>query len=135
MMISVVHDIAECIVGDITPKDKMTPEEKHEKEMAAMKELVEKLPDTVASNLYTRFKRYEDQLEDDTAAHLTKDIDKLDMIIQALEYEREDKNRGPFLQEFFDSTRGVFITEIVQKLDKYLEEKRKKFIEENSSAS
>ena len=44
MIVSLVHDIAECIVGDITPQDKVTPEEKHKKEMDAMRKLVMNLP-------------------------------------------------------------------------------------------
>ena len=39
------------------------------------------------------------------------------MILQALDYEEAEKGKRPkFLQEFFDSTKGVFQTESVQDL-------------------
>ena len=44
MIVSSVHDIAECIVGDITPHDNVTPEDKHKREMDAMEKLVKNLP-------------------------------------------------------------------------------------------
>ena len=42
-------------------------------------------------------------------AQLVKDFDKLEMILQALEYERDQKVD---LSEFFDSTAGKFKTEL-----------------------
>jgi putative hydrolase of HD superfamily len=41
-------------------------------------------------------------------AHLVKDFDKLEMIIQAHEYEQD---QGLALQQFFDSTQGKFKTD------------------------
>jgi putative hydrolase of HD superfamily len=41
-------------------------------------------------------------------AHLLKDFDKLEMIIQAHQYEQ---GQGLDLQQFFDSTRGKFKTD------------------------
>jgi hypothetical protein len=43
-------------------------------------------------------------------AHLVKDFDKLEMIIQAHEYEQD---QGLALQQFFDSTSGKFKTDTV----------------------
>lgn len=36
---SLVHDMAECITGDITPYDKISEDEKHRRESEAMKNL------------------------------------------------------------------------------------------------
>ena len=44
VIVSLVHDMAECIVGDLVPDDPITPEEKHKQETAAMKTLVKNLP-------------------------------------------------------------------------------------------
>jgi len=41
-------------------------------------------------------------------SHLVKDFDKLEMIIQAHEYEQA---QGLQLQQFFDSTQGKFKTD------------------------
>lgn len=42
-------------------------------------------------------------------SHLVKDFDKLEMILQAHEYEQA---QGLSLQQFFDSTAGKFKTEV-----------------------
>lgn len=39
MELTIVHDLAECIVGDITPVCGVSVEEKHRREQAAMEEL------------------------------------------------------------------------------------------------
>ncbi len=124
LIVSILHDVAECIVGDITPQDDVTPQEKHDREIEAMAKLVKKLPGPLAKELYEAFERYENQVDGDEDARLTKDLDKFDMILQAFEYEEAEKNRGKFLQEFFDSTKGVFKTEIVRNLVKVLHEQR-----------
>lgn len=36
---TLVHDLAECIVGDITPHDNIAPEVKHEQEDKAMEQI------------------------------------------------------------------------------------------------
>ena len=125
-----MHDIAECIVGDITPQDGVSADEKHDREMQAIRTLVSRLPDFVARDLYDAFRRYEDDDNDDCAARLTRDLDKFDMVLQAFEYEKAAKDRPPhFLQSFFDSTEGIFRTEPVQKLVACLCEKRKSFVD------
>lgn len=39
----ILHDMAECIVGDITPHDNVPEHEKHKQEMAAMQKLCKSL--------------------------------------------------------------------------------------------
>ncbi len=146
VVLSVLHDVAECIVGDITPKDKVPEKEKHEREMEAMRALVKDLPGPLAKELFTAFERwkkafrilllqqkeiifscrYEMQREGDAAAPLVKDLDKFDMILQADEYEANEPERseGRFLQEFFDSTESVFKTERVKRMAAALREER-----------
>lgn len=55
-----------------------------------------------------------------------KELDRLDMIIQAFEYE---SNQPVDLQEFFDSTRGKFenpwILDIIQELYSQRDEQKK----------
>ena len=57
MVISLVHDMAESIVGDITPSDPVTPEEKHRLEVEAMSSLVESLAQPLADFLKKAFNR------------------------------------------------------------------------------
>jgi len=129
-IVSICHDMAECLVGDITPHDKVSDEDKHTAEMDAMKKLVQDLPDFMARDFFTSFKRYEDQEAGDVDARLTKDFDKFDMILQAFEYEKREK-KGKFLQQFFDSTKDVLKSVPVKKWQKALLEIREKHFAES----
>ena len=111
--IALCHDMAECIIGDITPHCKVSSEEKAAKEMEAFKQLVAGLPSHVVGEVFGAFKRYEEQEEGDRAARVAKDLDRFDMVVQAWEYEKRDK-RGAYLQQFFDSTMAAFATPLVR---------------------
>ena len=50
------------------------------------------------------------ELQDTAESKFVKDLDRLDMVIQAYEYEQQEQRPG-FLQEFFDSTEGDKIRE------------------------
>lgn len=45
MQMALVHDLAECIVGDITPHCGVSAEDKHQREDKAMEEICELLGD------------------------------------------------------------------------------------------
>ena len=128
VILSIVHDLAECIIGDITPLDPVTPQEKHEKEVEAMKSLVKDLPcSTHTMEIFNAFMRYEDQAEDDNEAKLTKDLDRFDMVVQAMEYEEKKRPKGKkpnFLQDFFDSTENYFKNDSIRTWDKKLRDMR-----------
>lgn len=59
-----------------------------------------------ASEVETLWLEYEQQ--NTPESHLVKDFDKLEMVIQAHEYEQA---QGQQLQQFFDSTAGRFKTD------------------------
>lgn len=54
MELAIVHDLAESIVGDITPLCGITPEEKHRREAVAMKSISKLIPtnNEYVANLY-----------------------------------------------------------------------------------
>lgn len=88
--ISVVHDIAESLVGDITPFDGITKEEKHRRELATIKflsALIKPYNRDFATELIELWLDYEEIrcIE----ARYVKDIDKFEMIEQAWEYEQQ----------------------------------------------
>jgi len=125
VILSLVHDMAECIVGDITPEDNVSEEDKHNQEVEALLSLVKNLPTgRLSLEFFNAFERYEEQHPDDAMAHLTKDLDKFDMFMQAFEYEEKTK-KGAFLQDFF-SNKYVFKTEQVGKWNVFLREQRSK---------
>ncbi|XP_069570491.1 5'-deoxynucleotidase HDDC2 [Brachyistius frenatus] len=103
--LSLVHDMAECIVGDIAPSDNVTKAEKHRREEATMSHLTSLLPEGLKQEIYTLWEEYETQSSPE--ARLVKQFDLLEMILQAHEYEELEGAPGR-LQEFFDSTAGRF---------------------------
>jgi len=57
MVISLVHDLAECVVGDITPHDNVADADKHRMEVEAMEGLVSRLTPTLGAMFMTAFYR------------------------------------------------------------------------------
>lgn len=55
MKLSIVHDLAECIVGDLTPFCGVEPSEKHRQEDAAMKELTQMIGGS-GTEIYSLYK-------------------------------------------------------------------------------
>eukprot|EP01137_Pigoraptor_chileana_P020248 Opistho-2@6516 len=111
---AIVHDMAESIVGDITPHDPVTSEEKHRMEEAAMATIRDEMlaSSPVGVEMYSLWQEYEACTTNE--ALIVKDLDKFDMIVQAFEYER-DQHRTGSLEEFFKSTRGKFKHPAVQR--------------------
>uniref|UniRef100_A0A336LMJ8 5'-deoxynucleotidase HDDC2 n=1 Tax=Culicoides sonorensis TaxID=179676 RepID=A0A336LMJ8_CULSO len=112
MEIALVHDLAEASVGDITPYCGISREEKLRREFDAMKD-ISKLAHASSDKLMTLFEEYE---KGETAeAKFVKDLDRLDLIMQAFEYEKRDENPER-LQEFFDNTEGKFQHPFIKKI-------------------
>ncbi|KAK2186612.1 hypothetical protein NP493_194g00029 [Ridgeia piscesae] len=109
--LTLVHDMAECIVGDIVPSDGVSKEEKHRKEKAAMEHLCKLTGEETGQMIYDLWKEYEDQATPE--ACFVKDLDRFDMLLQAYEYEVRDKRAGQ-LQDFINSTKGKFKHPTVQ---------------------
>ncbi|KAL6577721.1 hypothetical protein OROMI_010049 [Orobanche minor] len=84
--IAIVHDIAEAIVGDITPSDGVPKEEKSRMEQEALDEMCKVLGGGMrAEEIKELWQEYENNSS--LEANLVKDFDKVEMILQALEYE------------------------------------------------
>uniref|UniRef100_UPI00398F2DE7 5'-deoxynucleotidase HDDC2 n=1 Tax=Pristiophorus japonicus TaxID=55135 RepID=UPI00398F2DE7 len=103
--LALVHDMAECIVGDIAPADNISKKEKHRREEEAMKHLTGLLSDDVGKELLELWEEYENQSS--VEAKYVKELDQFEMITQAFEYEEMEQKPGR-LQEFYDSTKGKF---------------------------
>ncbi|XP_072107677.1 5'-deoxynucleotidase HDDC2 [Mobula birostris] len=103
--LALVHDMAECIVGDIAPADNISKEEKHRREEEAMKCLTALLNNDASKEIQELWQEYENQSSNE--AKYVKELDRFEMIAQAFEYEEMEEKPG-HLQEFFDSTKGKF---------------------------
>ncbi|XP_034838458.1 5'-deoxynucleotidase HDDC2 [Maniola hyperantus] len=123
LQIALIHDLAECIVGDITPHCGVTPEEKHRREDEAMKTIAE-LTGMAGDRMYDLYKEYEYQSSPE--AKFAKDLDRYDMILQAFEYEKRE-NKPKKLEEFFQATYGKFNHPFIQDLAKELYRQREEF--------
>ncbi|CAL1270507.1 unnamed protein product [Larinioides sclopetarius] len=120
---ALVHDIAECIVGDLTPFCGISKEEKHRKELEAMQRLCSLAGEKVGKEFLNLYKEYEEQSTFE--AKTVKDLDKFDMILQAFEYEKESEFTLS-LQDFFNSTEGTFQNPLVLKWVQELKLERSK---------
>lgn len=106
MKMALVHDLAECIVGDITPFCGVSKEEKQKREEDAMAHITQLLPcKDVAKDMMELWIEYGEQKTKE--AKMVKDLDRYEMILQAFRYEKDEKRRGE-LQIFFNTTKGKF---------------------------
>lgn len=105
---ALIHDIGESIVGDIPPEDNVSKDDKNRMEEEAVQTIANILrcatttndnPAHGADTLVSLFQEHERR--ETKVAESVKDLDLLDMIIQADEYERKF---SVDLSEFFEST-------------------------------
>ena len=114
MAMAVVHDVAESLIGDICPGDNVSKEEKRRMEAQAMEKIASTLGQACVSSpsggdsdcnhgsvqkLMGLVHEYEKR--ESKEAISVKDLDLLDMIVQASEYE---ERFGLDLSEFFEGT-------------------------------
>ncbi|KIJ20593.1 hypothetical protein PAXINDRAFT_160158 [Paxillus involutus ATCC 200175] len=104
VMMCVVHDLAEAHVGDITPQEGIPKEEKRRLETEAMHNFVRGMlhASPAALRIEALWKEYEEGTTDE--AKFVKDLDRLEMALQAREYEKEHSKDQGELQGFFDSS-------------------------------
>ncbi|CCH47050.1 HD domain-containing protein 2 [Wickerhamomyces ciferrii] len=124
--ISLVHDIAESLVGDITPFDGVTKEEKHRREFETIKylsELIGKYNQAKGKEILEYWLDYEEirTLE----ARYVKDIDKFEMLLQSFEYETKFKGEKK-LDQFWGARSSIKTDEIKSWTDE-LFNKREEF--------
>lgn len=91
---ALVHDLCEVHAGDTTPHDNISDKEKYKNESEAVKRLFSMLP---KGQRYAQlWEEYESQKTPE--ARLVKEIDRLEMALQAAVYEKQG---GYNLEEFF----------------------------------
>lgn len=130
--IAIVHDIAESLVGDITPFEGVTKEEKHRREYETIQylsELIKPYNAKFSEELTELWLDYEEIrcIE----ARYVKDVDKLEMIQQAWDYE-QDYGLKYDLNEFYTSRAaikteeiGALCDEIIAQRSVFVEQQRK----------
>lgn len=107
LQMSLLHDFAESLVGDITPYCGVSVEEKHRREKSALKELLKNIEDK--EHWFNLWNEYEEQKTKEAIA--LKNIDKLEMAIQAIEYSADDADKD--LSNFLsDANRNITLPNI-----------------------
>ena len=120
LKMTLLHDLAESQIGDITP-EQMILENKNKIENNAFDQILDKLPRTLKFHYGKIWKEYQDNTTKES--QFVHQIDKLEMALQAKIYQKKNtdmKNIKPFLESAKSS-----IT------DKKLKELFTKIVEEN----
>lgn len=92
MKMALIHDMAESLVGDITPVDNVDKKEKARREADVMNYITKNLLGGVPGGMLTGdevmkvFQEYEDN--ETLEAKYVHDIDKMELLLQMVEYER-----------------------------------------------
>ncbi|KAL7464934.1 hypothetical protein ACHAXS_005267 [Conticribra weissflogii] len=108
--LALVHDLAEAKVGDITPHCGVSDGDKYEMELNTMNQISQMLgPSLAGEEILSLWKEYEEGTTEESK--LVKDLDKLEMILQAMEYENDGCHEES-LDGFFESTKGKWRTEL-----------------------
>lgn len=123
---ALIHDMAESLVGDITPVDPMPKEEKHRRELITMEylgSLVAKHNPEGAKEMVEIWNEYENCTT--AEARFVKDVDKYELLIQTVEYEKA--NQCAIDLSDFTNVRSAIKTEEVSALADELLEKRRRY--------
>ncbi len=110
MKMAIVHELGEISVGDYTPFDTITKEEKHELEKNAVKDLVKDL--TFQNDFFEIWEELE--VGDSKEAEFIKELDQFEFILQAASY-------GYDVQHFKRSISKIKSWYCIEMLDELLE--------------
>ena len=98
---TLLHDLAEAITGDLTP-DEVTRSEKEKMENKAMKKILSTLPKPIKTEYAKLWAEY--HLNHTKEARLLHQVDKLEMALQARHYNKKGSTKKQ-LEPFFGSAK------------------------------
>ena len=111
---ALIHDMAESLVGDITPQDNIPKEEKNRREGTTMDYLTGTLLGGVHGGVQGQgmrevWQEYEDSKT--LEAKFVHDVDKMELLLQMVEYEK--RGQGTLdLGEFLGVAQGIELEEM-----------------------
>ncbi|KAJ8106453.1 hypothetical protein ONZ43_g7060 [Nemania bipapillata] len=125
MKMCLIHDMAEALVGDITPVDGVTKPEKSRREAETMdyisKNLLGKVYGGLAgAEIRAIWQEYEDSKTLDS--HFVHDLDKMELLSQMVEYEKRT-NKALDLGEFAYVATRIVLPEIKAWAEEVLKER------------
>ncbi len=122
--LALLHDIHEALIGDYDyfDKQRIGLEQAKKNQEQAINEVFHKLPLNVREKYVDLAKEY--LCQETTEARLVKQIDKLEMIMQAFQYEKAGYDKVK-LKSFWDSVEGTLTEPNLKAIFKLLKEERK----------
>ncbi len=94
---ALLHDLAESEIGDLTPTQKGSDEAGfRQREDEAMSRVLSKLPADIQASYCSAWWEFSE--EKTPEARLVRDCDKLEMVIQALEYQKAGGDRSKLMR-------------------------------------
>lgn len=123
---ALVHDMAEGLVGDLTPVDGVPKSEKNRREAATMDWISNGLLGGVAGgqagqDLRAAWQEYEDA--ETLESRFVHDVDKIELLLQMVEYERAENCRVD-LSEFSWVAKKLMLPEMKDWAQEILDERR-----------
>ena len=109
LRMALLHDCGEIYAGDIIPSDPVTAQEKHQRELEAVRQVFEKLP---GGESYVQLWQ-EFEAGESPEAQFVRQIDRLEMGLQASVYTAQG---FAGLEEFFASAQQALTDEKFNKL-------------------
>ena len=101
---ALLHDIQETLIGDYAPGDNITPQEKAQKELQAIKEIAKSLK---KPEILTIFKEFEAKKSKES--RWVKDLDHLDAVLLAGYYDQKRRAQQSLLPEFNAYAKKIYI--------------------------
>lgn len=113
---ALIHDMAEALVGDITPVEGVAKEEKSRRESTTMDYLCNSLLGVWGGGdqgkaIRAIWQEYEDGISPESM--FVHDVDKMELLLQMVEYEKIKEPKGDLnLGEFARVARGIKLEEV-----------------------
>ncbi|CAG5105090.1 Oidioi.mRNA.OKI2018_I69.chr1.g1824.t1.cds [Oikopleura dioica] len=140
MKIAIVHDLAECITGDIVPEkySGVSETDKHKMEREAIEKIlgllkrdfIERPDKETRDHIRELYDEYENQTTPE--AKWVKDLDKLELIHQAIAYEKSDNLD---LSGIIENTQAKVKTDAGKELLRELEDERNAYAQNTADKS
>ena len=120
-----IHDLPEAIIGDWDPiaKKKLGMDKWKEREKEAVEKIIGMLPESARKKYRDTWDEFEGMKTKE--AKIVKQLDRLEMIIQALEY-LEEGYKEEVLKEFFDLHTKDFTDDDLKKIFDLINKERLK---------
>jgi putative hydrolase of HD superfamily len=101
LKMALLHDLAESLIGDLTP-EQIDKESKKKLENNAFRKIIKNLPEQIKSKYLEIWLEYQENISPE--AKLIHQIDKLEMALQAKIYQKNGYDKEK-LESFFESAK------------------------------